>query len=225
MRRPQSANSEPHTPRRARSLHVLEQSGAERWIDLGRRTITIGRDSTCSVQLDSPYISRQHARVDIRDGSPVITDLGSRNGSHVNGVVVTGPVRLLAADVITLGDVTITCEAEPAFATRTLVPGVIKPIKPDLLRVDADVHQVWVGDRPSERRLSAQEFQLLGYLYTHRERVCTRHELGNCVWGEHNWDQNMLHRLVHRLKDKLEPHPRQPRYVQTLPWIGYRLTP
>jgi hypothetical protein len=210
---------------RARSLHVVEPSGVERWIDLERGTITIGRNPACNLQLDSPYISRQHARIDVRDAGPVLVDLGSRNGSRVNGLAASGPTRLSAGDVITVGDVTITCLAEPALATRTLVPGVVKPIKPDLLRVDAHAHEVWIGDRRLQRRLSAQEFLLLQYLYARRDRVCTRQELGDAIWGEHNWDQNMLHRLAHRLKTKLEPDRRQPRYVQTLPQVGYRLTP
>lgn len=84
---------------------------------------------------------------------------------------------------------------------------------------------MWIGETKHERRLSAQEFHLLAYLYVHQDRVCTREELGDAIWGADRWDMNMLHRLVHRLKEKLEPNPERPRYVQTVPWIGYRLTP
>ena len=35
----------------------------------------------------------------------------------------------------------------------------------------------------------------------------------------------MLHRLVSRLKEKVEPAPERPRYIQTVPWVSYRLTP
>jgi len=219
-----SRSSDSHRSYRPRCLHVVEQSGIERWIELERGVITIGRDRSCSVQLDSPYVSRLHAHIDIRGGGPVLVDLGSHNGSLVNGVSAAGCVELMDGDVISIGDVTITCVAEAALPTRTLVPRVVQPIKPDVLRVDADGHEVWIGDHHPQRSLSAQEFQLLRYLFTHRDRVCTRQELGDSVWGEHNWDQNMLHRLAHRLKGKLEPHPGQPRYVQTVPWIGYRLT-
>ena len=52
----------------------------------------------------------------------------------------------------------------------------------------------------------------------------TRRELGDAIWGRDQWDPNMLHRLVHRLKEKIEPNPDKPRYVQTVPWVGYRLT-
>jgi DNA-binding winged helix-turn-helix (wHTH) protein len=210
---------------RARSLHVVESSGVERWIDLDRGVTTIGRDPRCNLRLDSPYISRQHARIDVGETGPVLTDLGSRNGSLVNGVAATGNVHLLAGDVINMGDVTITCTAESAHGTPTLVPFVVTPIRQDLLRVDSEVYEVWIGERRLHRRLSAQEFQLLRYLYANRDRVCTRQELGDSVWGQHNWDQNMLHRLAHRLKNKLEPRRGQQRYAQTVPWVGYRLTP
>jgi DNA-binding response OmpR family regulator len=98
-------------------------------------------------------------------------------------------------------------------------------VSADTLRVDANTYEVLVAGQPLARRLSAQEFQLLSYLFEHRQRVCTRQELGDAIWGRDRWDPNMLHRLVHRLKEKLEPTPDKPRYVQTVPWIGYRVTP
>jgi DNA-binding response OmpR family regulator len=90
--------------------------------------------------------------------------------------------------------------------------------------VDAKLYEVWIGPRRLDRRLSAQEFELLRYLYERTDRVCTRRELGDAIWDEGNWDANMLHRLVHRLKEKLEPKPDSRRYVQTVPQVGYRLT-
>ena len=96
---------------------------------------------------------------------------------------------------------------------------------PDQLRVNSQTHEVWIGEELFRRRLSSQEFQLLSYLYEQHPRVCTRRELGDAIWGEYNWDLNMLHRLVHRLKEKVEPDSEQPRYVQTVSGVGYRITP
>ena len=45
----------------------------------------IGRASECEVALKDPRVSRQHARVHARDGHLVLTDLGSTNGTRVNG--------------------------------------------------------------------------------------------------------------------------------------------
>ena len=219
-----------------RSLVVREAAGVERVIPLPATLdapLTIGRGEDCAVRLQSPYASRQHARIELRDGEPVLVDLGSRNGTLLNGTRVEGTASLNHGDLIAIGDATIRCQfGGPASElTRTLVFQGATPVEstepasPDALRVNADTYEVFVGEEPLGRRLSAQEFQLLNYLFQHRERVCTRQELGDSIWGRDHWDPNMLHRLVHRLKEKLEPNPERPRYVQTIPWVGYRLTP
>jgi predicted ATPase len=92
------------------------------------------------------------------------------------------------------------------------------------LHVDARTYEVRRGAHPLAARLSAQEFALLAYLYERSDRVCTRRELGDATWGTHNWEPTMLYRLVRRLRQKLEPDPGRPRYLHTVPGIGYRLT-
>lgn len=54
-----------------------------------QRSFRIGRDATCEIQLDDPMISRQHAEVSHADGLWWIRDLGSRNGTLVDGQRVT----------------------------------------------------------------------------------------------------------------------------------------
>ncbi len=228
-------------PDAERALVVREASGTERVIALEDplpEPVTIGRDATCTISIQSPYVSRQHARVESHDGELVLVDLGSRNGSLLNGARVQGSAPLHEGDVIAIGDATIRCAfgGDSVGQTRTMIfqgphaaqPGAPAPEAPpaaDALRVDPQTYEVSIGGEPLSRRLSAQEFQLLSYLYQHQERVCTRRELGDAIWGRDRWDPNMLHRLVHRLKEKLEPDPDKPRYVQTIPWVGYRLTP
>ena len=54
-------------------------------------------------------------------------------------------------------------------------------------------------------------------------------EIGHAVWGNDNagnppaYDDNMIHRLVYRLKAKVEPAPNEPRYILNVPGSGYRL--
>jgi pSer/pThr/pTyr-binding forkhead associated (FHA) protein len=214
---------------RVQSLIVKDATGAERVVPVDREVITVGRHPTCTIRLDSPYVSRQHARFELRPDGLMLEDLGGRNGTLLNGEPLAGrvPVMLSAGDIVTIADATIECLADAAAdgTTRTLVRERAQPPPADLLRVDAQAYTVWIGDSQIQRPLSPQEFELLRYLYEHRDRVCTRQELGDAIWGTGNWDTNMLHRLVHRLKDKLEPNPEKPRYVQTVPWIGYRVTP
>ncbi|MFQ6101872.1 MAG: FHA domain-containing protein [Anaerolineae bacterium] len=66
--------------------------------------LTLGRDPANSIVIDDPQVSRQHARI-MRQGSlMVIEDLGSTNGTFVNGVRLTGPHTLANGDMIGLGD-------------------------------------------------------------------------------------------------------------------------
>ena len=51
----------------------------------GRSSVIIGRDPACDLRLDHPTVSRQHARLDVWGSQHVLLDLGSTNGTFVNG--------------------------------------------------------------------------------------------------------------------------------------------
>lgn len=70
---------------------------------LDKATITIGRGTTCDIQLETHYVSREHARITTADAGCFIEDLGSRNGVFVNAVKVEHQ-DLEANDLITVGD-------------------------------------------------------------------------------------------------------------------------
>ncbi len=53
--------------------------------ELGEVSLTIGRDPQCGIFIDAPLTSREHARIDFRDGAHVLVDLGSTNFTRVNG--------------------------------------------------------------------------------------------------------------------------------------------
>lgn len=210
------------------TLVLKDAAGNERFIPVDREVLSIGRDLPCTIRVESPYVSRQHARIELRDDETLFVDLGSSNGSTINGHRVEGTTLLNPGDVIGIADVTIECIADTVTdgATRAYdKPQRVPAPPPDQLKVDAQAYQVFLGAAELDRRLSAQEFDLLRYLYDNRDRVCTSQELGDAIWGGGMWDKDMLHRLVHRLKQKLEPNPQKPRYLQTVPWVGYRVTP
>ncbi len=66
--------------------------------------LTIGRDSTNPVAINDAEISRKHARLTFQGGKYVLEDLGSTNGTFVNGQRLAGPVVLKAGDVVSLGE-------------------------------------------------------------------------------------------------------------------------
>jgi hypothetical protein len=99
---------------------VSEAAGtATDWLVLpdGRRVgiadevVTIGRLPECAVVLDDPNVSRRHAQLRREGDSVMLVDLGSTNGTKVNGVLVRER-RLTPGDTITVG--TTTMRFEPA---------------------------------------------------------------------------------------------------------------
>ena len=66
--------------------------------------LTIGRDSTNGVAINDAEISRKHARMMFQGGKYVLEDLGSTNGTFVNGQRLAGPVVLKPGDVVSLGE-------------------------------------------------------------------------------------------------------------------------
>jgi hypothetical protein len=87
-------------------LRIMERGGAERTCEFDGTSLTIGRAADNDLVLADGRVSRHHARLSGRRGTLVFSDLGSTNGSRVNGVVVSELV-LGAGDRIELGDTTI----------------------------------------------------------------------------------------------------------------------
>jgi pSer/pThr/pTyr-binding forkhead associated (FHA) protein len=73
-------------------------------LDPGAHTsVLVGRASACEVVLADRTVSRLHARFE-RDGSEwIVRDLGSRNGTAVNGVGVDRMARVRAGDFVSFG--------------------------------------------------------------------------------------------------------------------------
>lgn len=83
--------------------------------ELPQGTISIGRDPGNQIMIDDPQVSRQHARLTPQGGLMVLEDLGSTNGTTVNGLRITAPHTLAHGDEIGLGDnVTLIFYGQPA---------------------------------------------------------------------------------------------------------------
>jgi Protein of unknown function (DUF3662)/FHA domain len=76
------------------------------------RTLTIGRAKENDVVLSDPRVSRRHARIEAGAGTPTLVDLGSTNGTFVNGARVGEPMRLSPGNMLTFGNTTLAVEGE-----------------------------------------------------------------------------------------------------------------
>ena len=83
----------------------------------------IGRDADVAVWLDSPAISRHHARIHVDGAAATLEDLASKNGTYLRGERVTGPSALADGDEIRLGSVALTFRLQEAGrSTETQEP-------------------------------------------------------------------------------------------------------
>jgi len=64
---------------------------------------TIGREASCDMTLADETVSRWHASLERADTGWMIADLGSMNGTRLNGWRVTGPVPVHAGDMVSFG--------------------------------------------------------------------------------------------------------------------------
>lgn len=74
----------------------------------------IGRAAPAEITIASPEISRRHCSIEIKNDHAVLTDLGSTNGSWVNGVKIERPTRILSGAQFTLGSFALRYERRDA---------------------------------------------------------------------------------------------------------------
>ncbi|OPY57192.1 MAG: Oxoglutarate dehydrogenase inhibitor [Pelotomaculum sp. PtaU1.Bin035] len=82
-----------------------------RCFELGAIPLVVGRHAGCDVVLNDTSVSRRHARLEWRQGQYTVTDLGSTNGTRVNGLRISTKT-LKPGDVLTLGTTICTFKVE-----------------------------------------------------------------------------------------------------------------
>jgi pSer/pThr/pTyr-binding forkhead associated (FHA) protein len=106
--------AEPRQPKKRRrgrgaptKVVVMDERGTRVSTHRLAGTLDIGRGSSAAIRPDDTYISQEHARIYSRNGSWVVEDLGSTNGTYLNQRKVTMPVEIAPGDRIRVGKTTI----------------------------------------------------------------------------------------------------------------------
>jgi two-component system KDP operon response regulator KdpE len=111
-----------------------------------------------------------------------------------------------------------------AVLRRTPTAGLsgITVLKLNDVEINFESRRVIVAGR--QVRLTSKEFDLLLYLANHRNRTIPHRELLREVWGsEHVEERKYLRVFINRLRKKIEASPREPKFLLTEPFVGYRL--
>jgi len=113
--------------------------------------LIIGRDSSSGVAINDAEISRKHARLSFQGGKYVLEDLGSTNGTFVNGQRLVSPVVLKSGDVVSFGEqIVLMYEAlsgDPGATVMT--PRKSAPPRPTAAPAPASVYQAPVAPPPA----------------------------------------------------------------------------
>ena len=197
------------------------QLTGERWT-IESDEFLIGRGSDCHIVLPERQVSRHHAKIMSESGQYVLHDLGSKNGTHMNGNRVRGSTPLRDGD-----EIQIALRVKLLFiGTDATVPLIVETERPvGTLELDPDRRTVRIKDKELEPPLSLAQFRLLQALYDANGAVVDRDAIVDVVWPGTDGlgvTEQAIDALVRRLRDRLselDDHE----FVVTVRGHGFRL--
>ncbi len=191
-------------------------------IPLGEGASTIGRGSPAAVVLDFPAVSREHARLVASTGRLTIEDLGSRNGTFVNGTPVgTGPRELHDGDEIVVGGVAALRVSLPGETVRAPRIGRLAGVW-----MEPGSPETWVDALLVTPGLSHAQHALLALVYGEPNRTFSRDEMVAAVWPEaaaEGVSDEAVDGVIKRLRRRLRETSPGADYLEVVRGHGVRL--
>ncbi len=218
-----------------------------------RSKLVIGRDFSCDIVIPDRQVSRQHASLTPTPLGTRLEDLGSKNGTHLNGQPVLEATYLADGDQIQIAvaqkftflssDATVPLEdIEETNLTPTPTHSSLMDhpsTEVNRLQLDKRARRIWVNlpettaVAPKRYRtvevlppLSAPQFRLLELLYDSGDQVVTRQDLILVVWGDTQAiavSEQALDALIRRLRERLASIDPRHEYIVTVRGHGLRL--
>lgn len=143
---------------------ILDGAEGGREVEVGR-SLTVGRGEDAGLVIDDPEISRAHAVLGSTGKGLEVEDLGSLNGTWVNGERISHPTRLAPGDVIKVGTTRIEVLAVAGGSPRVSAPTQKAPATPvaaeDELRPVSALFADIVGSTSLAERLAPEDFTAL----------------------------------------------------------------
>ena len=199
------------------------QLAGKRW-PLNKMEFVIGRGEDCDIVLPDRQVSRHHFRVVRDDDGYSVEDLGSKNGTYINGAPVRGSMQLQDGDEIQVA-LSVRLLFVGAEATLPLTQEMLRVAQPGL-RLNKSQRQVWVNGTALDPPLSLSQYRLLEILWEHKGKIVTREEVIAAVWPESDEagiTEQAIDALVRRLRDRLAEVDADHEYLVTVRGHGFRL--
>jgi len=195
------------------------QGMGTRWM-IDRDNVIIGREEDCDIVLPSRQVSRNHARIRRSGGRHILEDLGSKNGTFVNGRQLTEPYTLQDGD-----EVQIALSFKLFFVDAGATVPLFFEERRAGLRLDKNAKSVWIKGRELDPPLSLAQYRLLELLYDNEGKVCSRDEVVQAVWPdavEEGVSEQAIDALARRLRERLGELDSDHQYIVTVRGHGFR---
>lgn len=198
----------------------------QRWII--HENMIIGREEDCDIMIPSRQVSRRHAIFHTSYEGVLLEDLGSKNGTHLNGQPINSTVFLHDGDIVQIA----LAQQFIFLSSDATLPISFNDVKEDELPVQRKLklekrsRRVWVNGQEIIPSISLSQYQLLELLYEKQGQVVSRNEITSRIWGaEQAFDvsEQALDALVRRLRDRLAQIDPDHQYILTIRGHGLRL--
>jgi DNA-binding response OmpR family regulator len=191
-----------------------------RW-SLAKSATAIGRWEDNDVVVDDRWVSRNHALIRREGEHYIVEDLGSKNGTFVNGSRIARPTVLADGDVV---------QVTPLIELTFVDYGATAPLPAEMqvarLALDAETRQVQVRGRLLSPPLSHAQFMFLALLAEDPGRVYSRDEVIATVWPEDEAEgisDEAIDALVRRIRLRLRELDPDHEYIVTVRGYGFKL--
>lgn len=193
----------------------------QRWT-IDAEEFIIGRGNDCHIILPERQVSRHHVKILQQNGRFVLHDLGSKNGTHLNGNQITGTAVLQDGDEI---QIALCVKLVFVGSDATLPLSFEPPTRQGNLVIDESQRAVFISHKELDPPLSLAQFRLLQLLYERDGAVVTRDEVVDVVWPGTEGigvTEQAIDALVRRLRDRLAEIDGY-NYIVTVRGHGFRI--
>lgn len=204
------------------TLTVIQGTNQSAELVLDHSPIIVGRGGDCDITLQDHYASRYHCWIEQQnDATWWVRDLGSKNGTLLNGQHVEGMAELSDGATISIGrsQLRFTDPLDPQTKTYQLLTTQQAP----RLNIDLTRRMVEIDGVLLDPPLSRKQWLLLSLLSAHRGEAVAKAKIADAVWPEARGAifDYQIDKLVSRLRTRLGDPGDQ--IIETIWGVGYRL--
>jgi hypothetical protein len=203
-------------------LLVQEGNSPKTQWPLSQAKNIIGREADCDIQIDDRQVSRQHAEIVRTERGYTVRDLGSKNGTFLNGRTVSQEPQLIRNG----DEIGIALCAKLTFVAEDATAPVLMDRQKPGIKMDLAAKRVWVMGKEVDPPLSLAQYVLLELIYDNAGNVVSRDQVVSAVWPEEEAEgvsEQAIDALARRLRERIAEIDPDNKYVETVRGHGFRL--